>query len=160
MFNIDRLGLTTAIAVSLSSLIGPEDDERSIAHQYFLIAIDMAKEAMNSGIRNLDDAVEEQIDRYRDDKYVPWLNDIVRQLVFDIKSQFITAGFDSRLKYKVVTHQLGKGSTHKYYGIAMDLDETCAVMEEQKNTAAGEQELIYVVSEQPTLEQLNQVYKW
>lgn len=160
MFNIDKLGTTTAIAVSIQSQLGPDDDSLAIANQYFIIAIDMAKSAMNSQIRNIDDAVEEQIERYADDKFVPWMADIVRQLVFDMKAQFRLAGFDSRVKYKVVTHTVGRSLTHKYYGIGMDLDETYNAMEEIKNKDNNTQELSYAVSEQPTIEQLNQLYSW
>lgn len=158
MFNIDKLQLMQAIAISLEPNLRNEEDKHPHYVTYFHIVLDVALGVMNSKIRNIDDAIDEQYGLYPEDKNLPWLAETIRQLVVDIKCQFIQAGFDNRLKYKIVTRPLGM---HKLYGIAMDLDLTVATISSglERLNDDNENETL-AVSENPTYEQLEAAYNW
>lgn len=158
MFNIDKPTLFTAIAISLEPNLRDVEDKKPEYVKYFHIVLDMALGVMNSKIRNVDDAIDEQYGLYPEDKNLPWLADTVRQLVVDIKYQFIQAGFDSRLKYKIVTRHIGIHT--KLYGIAMDLDATLAAMAESLLEPKEDEDQTLMVSENPTYEQLEAAYNW
>ncbi|UQT02620.1 hypothetical protein YUBABA_02140 [Serratia phage vB_SmaM-Yubaba] len=157
MFNIDRPSLITAIAISLEPNLRNVEDKQPEYIKYFHVVLDMALGVMNSKIRNIDDAIDEQYSLYPDDKNLPWLAETVRQLVVDIKTQFIQAGFDNRLKYKIVTRPIG---LHKLYGIGMDLEATMASMMSSLPDGTEEVEETLMVSENPTYEQLEAAYNW
>lgn len=160
MFNIDKQSLSTAIAISLEPNLLQVEDKRSEHIKYFHVVMDIAVAIMNSKFRNIDDAMEEQFDTYPGDRNLLMLGDVIRQLVVDMKLQFIQAGFDQRLKYKLVARSIGQ---MKLYGIGMDIDATVtAYMEALPDAEALErsEELINAVSEEPTLDQLNAAYIW
>lgn len=160
MFNIDKQSLSTAIAISLEPNLLQVEDKRSVHIQYFHVVLDVIVGVMNSKFRNIDDAFEEQLDLYPTDCNLPLLGEVIRDLVMDIKLQFMQAGFDQRLKYKLYTrniHQL------KLYAIGMDLDATVtAYVETLPDTLSGDtdDELLNIVSEEPTIDQLNAAYVW
>lgn len=160
MFNIDKASLTTAIAISLAPNLQNVEDKNSEYIKYFLVTLDMVLGVMNSEVRNTWSAIDEQVERYSDDKNIPWLCETVSQLVTDIKVQFSKAGFDGRMKYKLVTRAIGM---HKLYAIAMDLDATVLAInedEERTDKDPSATELSYVISEEPTIDQLNAAFNW
>lgn len=156
MFNIDKQSVTTSIAVSIIPFLDKEDgtDPKAKLEYYFRLVMDMAVGVLNTPIRIIDDAIELQLDRFQDDKQVPFLAETVRLMVMDAKRQFIQAGFDGRLKYKLYERKLGRMSM---FGIGMDLDAT---MEELSQKPEVEQEAIEdVVSDHASFEQLDAVLK-
>lgn len=157
MYNIDRRGLEAAITIGLIPSIKKEDDSGDQVTYYFNLCLDMIVGALNSSTRNLDDAIQEQLDRFPDDLKLPFLSEIIYAELVDIKRQFITAGFDNRLKYKLVTREVGR---YKYYGIAMDLDETFLVMCASELHDPTTDEMANIVAAEPTIEQLNALLNW
>lgn len=159
MFNIDRQSLNAAIAISLEPNLHNVEDKRSVHIQYFHIVINCAVACMNSKFRNIDDAIEEQYDRFPDDRNMLHLGEVIRQLVVDMKMQFIQAGFDSRLKYKLITRKV-----HSYtlYAIGMDIEETVRSFNDSLPTEEEilKEELPNAVTEEPSLDQLNAAYNW
>lgn len=160
MFNIDKPSLSTAIAISLSANLKDVVDKQSEYIKYFNVVLDMALGAMNSSTRYTNDAIDEQAERFKDDKNIPWLCETVAWLVTDMKSQFSLAGFDSRIKYKLVTRSLGH---HKWYAIVMDLDATVLAInedDEARDADSSRQDPSFTISEDPTIDQLNTAYNW
>lgn len=157
MYNIDRRGLETAITIGLIPSINKEDDSGDQITYYFNLCLDMIVGALNSSIRNLDDAIQEQLDRFPDDLKLPFLSEIIYNELVDIKRQFISAGFDNRLKYKLVTREVGR---YKYYGIAMDLDETFLQMCCNEKDRQEDDSMVNIVAAEPTIEQLNALLNW
>lgn len=156
MFNIDKQSVTTAIAVSIIPYLDKEDgtDPKAKLEYYFRLVMDMAVGVLNTPIRIIDDSIELQLDRFPDDKQIPFLAETVRLMVIDAKRTFIQSGFDSRLKYKLYERKIGMLSM---FGIGMDLDAT---MEDILNKAETEEEAIEdVVSDQASFEQLDAVLK-
>lgn len=155
MFNIDKRGICSQIAIALVPSFKEEDNLQDSVTYYFNLINDMLVGCMNSKHRNIDDAIEEQLDLLEKDVRLYLMTELVRETLIDIKRQFIAAGFDQRLKYKLVTRKVG---LTKIYGIAMDLDATAEAIawkpEVQEETIAE------TVTEEPTLEQLNQIYNW
>lgn len=158
MFNIDRRGLEAAITIGLIPSINKEEDKGDQVTYYFNLCLDMLVGAMNSTKRNIDDAIEEQLDRFPEDQKLPFLSEIIYNELIDIKRQFISAGFDNRLKYKLVTREAGR---YKFYGIAMDLDETYLSMCGNELYNPGpEDSVANIVAAEPTIEQLNALQNW
>lgn len=158
MFNIDKPSLIQAIAISLEPNLRNEEDKKPHYIKYFHVVMDMALGVMNSSIRNIDSAIDEQLERFPEDNNLPWLTETIRYLVVDIKTQFLQAGYDSRLKYKLVSRDIG---LHKFFGIAMDIDATVtSYMLNLPEDVEDDKEIAFVVSEEPTLEQLNTAFNW
>lgn len=158
MYNIDRRGLEAAITIGLIPSFKKEDDSGDQVTYYFNLCLDMIVGALNSSTRNLDDAIEEQLDRFPEDIKLPFLSEIIYDELIDIKRQFISAGFDNRLKYKLVTREVGR---YKFYGIAMDLDETfLAMAAKELEPTSPDDGLANIVAAEPTLEQLNALVNW
>lgn len=155
MFNFDRRGLETSITIALIPSIKEDENQGDLVTYYFHIALNMIVGVMNSKTRNIDDAIDEQLSELDKDIRLPYIAEIVRDQVIDVKRQFISAGFDQRLKYKLVSRQCG---SYKFYGIVMDLDETLLVL--GANEGKEEENVTDMVSGEPTIEQLNQLYNW
>lgn len=156
MFNIDKRGLMSQITLALIPSFKEEDNQEDSVTYYFNVILDVVVGAMNSKFRNIDDAIEEQFDLLEKDVRLYLMAEVIRELLIDIKRQFIAAGFDQRLKYKLVTRQVGRT---KFYGLAMDLDATAEAIA-WKPEAVEEETIAEAVSEEPTLEQLSQIYNW
>ncbi|QBZ70860.1 hypothetical protein pETSU_279 [Edwardsiella phage pEt-SU] len=157
MYNIDRRGLESAITIGLIPSFKKEDDSGDQVTYYFNLCLDMIIGALNSTTRNLDDAIEEQLDRFPEDIKLPFLTEIIYNELVDIKRQFISAGFDNRLKYKLVSREVGR---YKFYGIAMDLDETFLTMCANELENPVEDSGANIVAAEPTIEQLNEILNW
>ncbi|QYN80038.1 hypothetical protein PQD71_gp145 [Kosakonia phage Kc263] len=158
MYNFDQRNLRTSIAIALTSQLKEDEKLEECVNYYLILVLDMVLGAMNSNIRNIDSAIDEQYERYPDDYRLGFLAEVIRQEVFDIKKQFILSGFDNRLRYKLVTHSAG---TFKRYGIAMDLDATYNHMldlDERRDN--HEQDLGYLVSDYPSAEELSRAFDW
>lgn len=156
MYNIDRRGLEAAITIGLIPSMKKEEDQGDQVTYYFNISLDMLVGALNSKHRNLDDAVEEQLSRFPDDIQLPFLSEIIYNELVEVKRQFISAGFDNRLKYKLVTREVGR---YKFYGIVMDLDETFLDMCDKELTEPTD-DVSNAVAAEPTIEQLNALVNW
>jgi len=158
MYNFDQRNLRTCIAITMRSLRKDEEKDEDLVTYYFHVVLNMILDVMNSEIRNIDDAIDEQYRQYPDDCRLPFLGPIIREEVVCIKKQFISAGFDSRLRYKLIQHRCG---VLKLYGIAMDLDATYLYLSElEKRGNNNESEIGFVVSDQPSYDELNQAYDW
>jgi len=110
---------------------------------------------LNSEHQRLLEIVDEQMDRYPDDINIIALHYLIADELRVIKKQFILAGFDPRVKYKLDTRNVGN-TTLKKTAILMDLEATVAnfpstVIADKEN--AGE-----LITSEPTLEQLNQFF--
>lgn len=156
MFNIDKQGITSSIAIALLPKFDKDDgkDRVSQIEYYFRLVLDMAVGVLNGKTRIIDDAIELQLDRFQDDINIPNLRETVRYLVVDMKTQFMKSGFDGRLKYKIYERKMG---LHSIYGIGMDLDLTLEVMSNQEPEQENVQDAI---SDQPTIEQLAEAFTW
>lgn len=150
MFTIDKRSITTSIAIAIMPFIKEEDKApQDKVEYYYHILLDMAVGALNSGVKNIDDAIELQLDRYPEDMQVPFLREALHYLMVDMKRQFIKSGFDGRLKYKIYNRECGMRSIQ---GIGMDLDATLDAMASKSKTEEVNQ--ADVINENPTLEQL------
>lgn len=158
MYNFDRRGLEMAITIGLIPSFKQEENQGDQVTYYFNLMLDMLVGAMNSKHRNIDDAIEEQLDRFPEDIKIIHLAEIMYNELVEIKRTFISAGFDSRLKYKLVTREVGR---YKFYGIAMDLDETfLAMCANELENPETEDDVASIVAAEPTLEQLSQLLNW
>lgn len=158
MYNIDRRGLEMAITIGLIPSFKKEEDQGDQVTYYFNLLLDMVVGAMNSKTRNIDDAIEEQLNRFPDDIKLPFLSEVMYNELVEIKRQFISAGFDSRLKYKLVAREAGR---YKFYGIVMDLDETYLCMcDNELTNPETDDSLANIVAAEPTIEQLNALQNW
>lgn len=158
MYNFDRRGLEMAITIGLIPSFKQEENQGDQVTYYFNLMLDMLVGAMNSKDRNIDNAIEEQLNRFPDDIKLPFLSEIMYNELVEIKRQFISAGFDNRLKYKLVSREVGR---YKFYGISMDLDETFLCMcDNELTNPETETDLANIVAAEPTIEQLNALTNW
>ena len=79
------------------------------------------------------------------------LADIILGLVHDIKTQFYLAGFDPRLKYKLLVRQFGRRTIQS---IIMDLEETFLAFKPTEYV----EDIGQVVSDNPDIEVLNDLF--
>lgn len=158
MYTFDQRNLRTSIAITMRSLCKEEEKDKDLVTYYFHVVLNIILDIMNSETRNIDDAIDEQYREYPNDPRLPFLGELIREEVVSIKKQFISAGFDSRLRYKLIQHRCGG---FKLYGIAMDLDATHLYLSElEKRSDNNESEIGFVVSDQPSYDELNQAYEW
>lgn len=155
MYNIDKRGLMSAIAIALIPPFKNESPEEDQLTYHFHLVLDMILGVMNSETRHIDDAIDDQFNLYPEEKYLPFLAEVIRLEVIDIKKQFMLAGFDRRLKYKWVTRHVGM---HKFYGLGMDLDATAKFLAEAEPVV--ETDNAFEVSQEPSLDELNAAFHW
>lgn len=155
MYNIDKRDLMSAIAIALLPPFKNELPEEDSLTLNFHLALDIIIGVMNSDTRNIDDALEDQLLRFPEEKNLGFLFEVIKLEIIDIKKQFMLAGFDRRLKYKLATRSVG---VHKFYGIQMDLDATVLSMTTAKET--DEVDNAFSVSQEPSLDELNAAYVW
>lgn len=155
MYSIDTRQLKMLIGVSLFPSINKEENLTDRINYYYPIVLDMIIGGLNSEHQRLLEIVDEQMDRYPDDINIIALHYLIADELRVIKKQFILAGFDPRVKYKLDTRNVGN-TTLKKTAILMDLEATVAnfpstVIADKEN--AGE-----LITSEPTLEQLNQFF--
>lgn len=155
MYNIDNRSLRSALEVSIIPELKEKDDTRDKLTYYFNLTLEMLVGAMNSKHKHISDAIDEQFERFPDDKVLPFLGEVISEELRYIKKQFILAGFDSRLKYKLITRILPR-TTIKLYAIGMDLEATVVSMAEESEPE--ELDISDVISDNPTYEQLSAIY--
>lgn len=153
MYTIDNRTLRSSIAIALLSVTKDKDQQEDNVNYYFLLAIEIILRVMNSKER-IDDAIDEQIKIYPDAPHLPFIAEVIHDEVTRIKQQFILAGFDRRLKYKLITRSVFN-SRFKHHAIVMDLEAT--FIDIADNIDEDEEELDEVVSANPTLEQLTEI---
>lgn len=155
MFSIDERGLKTSIGLGLIPSFKQEESLEDNVTYHFHLLMGMAVSCLNSKEPTVDDAIDAELEKLNGDFKLVALMPILRCLILDAKKQFISAGFDRRLKYKLYTREIGM---LKIYGIGMDLDST---FEEMLASPKVEEESISdAVSGEPTLEQLERSYNW
>ena len=158
MYTFDQRTLRNSIGIALNSKLKETETLEESVNYYYILVLDIILGAMNSEIRNIDDAIAEQFEQYPDDYRLGFMAEIIRQELVDIKHQFILSGFDSRLRYKLVTHKVG---LFKKQGICMDLDATYNYMSElDEREDNNEQEIGYLVSDHPSNEELQRLFDW
>lgn len=158
MYNFDQRNIRTGMSITLQSQLKEGETLNEAVEYYFLIVLDMILGIMNSEVRHLDDAIDEQYLRFPGEYRLPFLAELIRQEVVDIKKQFILAGFDNRLRYKLVVNKVG---FLKRYAIAMDIDATYSYMKEREERENNnEQEIGSLVSDCPSAEELNRILNW
>jgi hypothetical protein len=160
MYNIDNRGLRSAIGISLVPSIKKEEKLEDRITFYFTIALDMIVGALNSSSKDIATALDEQFERFPNDDALPLLGEILDEELRNIKKQFILAGFDQRLQYKLVSRELPR-STIKIFGIAMDLEATVSSLtgneyNHEKHISSTSE----AVSENPTIEQLAELFDY
>ncbi|AEV89486.1 hypothetical protein OBP_049 [Pseudomonas phage OBP] len=155
MYSIDKRGLTSAIAIALIPQFKNENPEEDLLTYNFHLVLDMVLGVMNSDTRNIDDAIDDQYRLYPEERNLAFLAEVIRLEVIDIKKQFMQAGFDRRLKYKLVTRNVG---AHKFYGIAMDLDATTIALTEAEPVV--ETDNAFAVSQEPSIDELEAAFNW
>lgn len=156
MYTIDKRGFMSAIAFALLPPLKNESPTEDRVTYYFHIGLDIILGAMNSDVRNIDDAIDEQRGKYEGDTMLPFLFETLRLEIMDIKKQFMLAGFDRRLKYKLVTRNVG---VQKIYGIQMDLESTVDAMNSIE-PVEEKQDSAFEVNQEPTIDELNAAYNW
>lgn len=158
MYNFDQRNIRTGMSITLQSQLKEGETLEEAVEYYFVIVLDMILGVMNSETRNIDDAIDEQYLRFTGDWRLPFLAELIRQEVVDIKKQFILAGFDNRLRYKLIVNKIGSLKRH---GIAMDIDATYLYMKEREEREENnEQEIGFLVSDNPSAEELNRIFNW
>ena len=155
MYNIDNRSLRSALEVSLIPEFKETDNTRDRLTYYFNLALEMLVGAMNSKHKNIADALDEQYERFPDDKVLPFIGEVLAEELRYIKKQFILAGFDPRLKYKLISRTIPR-TTIKLHAIGMDLEATVENMGDEPEQE--EIDISDVISENPTYEQLAAVF--
>jgi hypothetical protein len=122
MYNIESRLLKTEIGILLLSSVTEDTPvEEKIAYYYPLV-LDMLVNILNNK-KCTEEAILEEIKKYYDDPGLQLFYELLYAEVRTIKKQFILAGFDSRLKYKLLERAIPR-STIKLHSICMDLEST------------------------------------
>lgn len=153
MYNIDSRGLKSNIGMLLLPRTEKGELEERIAY-YFPLVLDIIVDIMNSETRHTEDAINEELIKYREDVDLQFFCEIIHNEVREIKKQFIMAGFDRRLKFRLMTRVLPR-TTIKYYGIGMDLELTFEHF--QSEAAAGDTDEADVI-DHPSVEDLERYF--
>lgn len=159
MYNIDSRALRSQIGISIIPSGKTEENVEDRITYYFNIITDMLVGALNSKQKQIVHAIDEQFERFPDDDVLPFFSEILDYELRDIKKQFFFAGFDPRLKFKLVSRDIPR-SNFKAWGIAMDLEATMVSMAESAELEGKSEEVIDAVNENPTIEQLSQLYDY
>jgi len=152
MYNIDSRGLKSNIGMLLLPRTEKGELEERIAY-YFPIVLDIIVDIMNSETRHTEDAINEELIKYRQDVDLQFFGEIIHNEVREIKKQFITAGFDRRLKFRLMKRTLPR-STITYYGIGMDLDLTFASFQTESEGDSNDADVI----DYPSVEDLERYF--
>lgn len=123
MYNIESRLLKTEIGMLMYSSATEEKKIEEYIAYYYPLVLDMLVNILNSRHRNTEDAIFEELKKYYDDASLQMFYELLYNEARLIKKQFILAGFDSRLKYKLVERTPGN-STIKLHAICMDLETT------------------------------------
>lgn len=155
MYNIDSRALKTSIGVLVYSSLQPDDKVEERVSYYFPLVLDIMLGVMNSKHRNIDDALYDEMLNYSDDATFYLFSELIYEEVKQMKQQFLLAGFDPRLKYKIITKNIPR-TVLKLHAIAMDLEFTAATLNEIKDS--DDIDVQDAVSDQPSIEQLNEIF--
>lgn len=155
MYNIDTRVLRSSLGISLHHAYRDHKELDEKITFYLTISLDWILAVMNSKVRNTADAIDDYLNEIRDkDTHLPFIADIIHDEVMLIKKQFILAGFDQRLKYKLITRAIPKTNI-KRYAIGMDLEATLDAM---LDAPESQEDITDVVNAHPTIEQLAEVF--
>lgn len=156
MYNIDSRTLKTGLGVLLYSSCDQslKTTEERTAY-YYPLFLDMLVGVLNSDMTSIEESILVEVKRFYDDPTVQLFSELLYEEVRLIKKQFIMAGFDPRLKYKLISRNVGK-TTIKLHAICMDLDSTMELLYTKPETDS--ENVSDVISENPTYEQLESLY--
>lgn len=160
MYNIDSRTLKAGLGILLYSSCDNsfKTTEERTAY-YYPIVLDMLVGVLNNDTTSsIEEAILIEVKRFYDDPTVQLFSELLYEEIRLIKKQFILAGFDPRLKYKLVSRLVGN-TTIKLHAICMDLDATAELLHTKPETDS--EDVSDAISEHPTYEQLESLYdKW
>lgn len=152
MYHIDYQLLKSQVALTcvMSGVQATQNFDNAI--YYSKLAMDCVVHILNDKIYKPEDSFYlYQEEFHKDDSQFIFLSEIVIGMVMDIKRQFYTAGFDPRLKYKLLENKFNKIPC---YRICMDLEETFLFF----TPKTDEENISQLVSDNPSPEQLNDIF--
>lgn len=157
MYNIDSRTLKTNIGVFLYR--SAEDNDKTVQEHlnyYYPIVLDIIIKVLNSKHQTSEEAISEELrEKYSDDTSVQLFYSTIYEEIREIKKQFYLAGFDHRMKYKLVERVLPR-STIKMHAICMDLEAT---MESLLSTPESDNEDVNdAVIDHPSIDQLESMF--
>lgn len=158
MYIIDTRGLKTSIELVLMRKIENqfEIDEQTV--YYTTILLDMIVGTLNGVDDEKGTSLDKQYLKYRGDFILINMGDIISSEIDTIKKQFFLAGHDRRLKYKLVSKQIGN-TTIKQYAIVMDIEATVEHFNVISVTPT-EENICDAVNGDPTLEELAAMFNY
>lgn len=157
MYNIDSRTLKTNIGI----LLYPSADNeyktvQEYVSYYYPLVLDIIVRSLNSKNRNAEEAVSDELRlRYSDDVSLQLFYSTIYEEVRYIKKQFIIAGFDPRMKYKLVERSLDR-STIKLHSIQMDLEATIESL--STLSKLDNEDVSDAVIEHPSIDQLESFF--
>jgi hypothetical protein len=125
---------------------------------YFPIVLDMIVGALNSDNKFHLAGIDEQFIKYRGDFNLVNMGQIITEEFEYAKKTFLLAGFDIRVKYKLVSRQIHK-TNMKMWAIVMDLEETVEHFN-KKQPETNVESMSDAVITNPTLDQLAELYNY
>lgn len=157
MYPIDKFYLeqiVTSIIVR-DLLIKDETDVKEKSIYYFNLTLSMIVDVLNSQERDINNAIEDQIDLYiNNDPDIYYFAPIVHEIVLDAKTKFFSFGYDKRIKYKL--YEKTVSTRYKLYDIGMDLDLTYETFKEKPESP---EDINNVVSEHPSIDLLSALFE-
>lgn len=157
MYNVESRTLKTEIGILLYSSVTEDKKIEEIIAYYYPLLLDVMVNVLNNRHRSTEDAILEELKKYYDDPGLQLFYGILYEEIRMIKKQFIVAGFDPRLKYKLVERTLPR-STIKLHAICMDLEATMDHMLVQPETESDNQDVSDAVIDNPTIDQLESYF--
>ncbi|QZA70538.1 hypothetical protein AH04_55 [Erwinia phage AH04] len=157
MYNVESRTLKTEIGILLYSSVTEDKKIEEIIAYYYPLLLDMMVNVLNNRHRSTEDAIFEELKKYYDDPGLQLFYGMLYEEIRMIKKQFIIAGFDPRLKYKLVERTLPR-STIKLHAICMDLEATMDHMLVQPETGSDNQDVSDAVIDNPTIDQLESYF--
>lgn len=154
MFHIDYNLLKSQVALTcvMSGGQATETLDYNNAIYYSKLALDCIVHVLNDKVNKPDDSFYLYCEEYhKNDCQFTFLGEIVIGMVVDIKRQFYTAGFDPRLKYKLLER---KFNNIPCYRICMDLEETFLLFTPKED----KEDVSQAVSDDPSQEMLNELF--
>jgi len=157
MYNIDSRTLKTNIGIFLYQ--SAEDNNQTVQEYvayYYPLVLDIIVRALNNKHQTSEEAIGEELrSKYSDDTSLQLFYSTIYEEVREIKKQFYLAGFDNRMKYKLVERALPR-STIKFHAISMDLEATVESFLSTPET--DNEDVSDAVIDYPSIDQLESMF--
>lgn len=157
MYNIDSRTLKTNIGIFLYQ--SAEDNKQTVQEYvayYYPLVLDIIVRALNNKHQTSEEAIGDELrSKYSDDTSLQLFYSTIYEEVREIKKTFYLAGFDPRMKYKLVERTLPR-STIKLHAIKMDLEATMEAL--LSAPEPDNEDVSDAVIDHPTIDQLQSMF--